>query len=133
MQIESPSLLITDDDRDFRETVAASFHARGFRTLLAADGEEAVKIVESEESIHLVMLDLQMPKLDGLATMQQIKKRRVLPWILVSGSLNDEVRQQATDAYSILEKPVKIRDVTRAVRMALLQAYGWSSDQSERS
>ena len=39
----SPSLLITDDDRDFRETLRDVFRPLGFRTLLAADGEEAVQ------------------------------------------------------------------------------------------
>ena len=42
---ENPAILITDDDRDFRETLREVFEPRGFATLLAADGEEAIQIV----------------------------------------------------------------------------------------
>ena len=45
MLVTPPSLLITDDDSDFRETLRGVFEPRGFRTLLAGDGEEALEIV----------------------------------------------------------------------------------------
>ncbi|HEX4148772.1 MAG TPA: response regulator, partial [Pirellulales bacterium] len=56
------SILITDDDPSFRETLRSVFEPRGFRTLLAGDGEEALRIVERDE-IHLVLLDMHMPRL----------------------------------------------------------------------
>ena len=49
MPIETPSLLITDDDPGFRETLRVVFQPRGFRTLLASDGEEALKIVHQRD------------------------------------------------------------------------------------
>ena len=45
---ETPSLLITDDDPGFRETLRVIFEPKGFRTLLAGDGDEALKIVHNE-------------------------------------------------------------------------------------
>ena len=45
MLVETPSLLITDDDPAYRETLQVVFEPRGFRTLLAGDGEEALDIV----------------------------------------------------------------------------------------
>ena len=65
---KSPSLLITDDDSDFRETLQVVFEPQGFRTLLAGDGEEALHIVRHEE-VHLLLLDMHMPKLTGLETL----------------------------------------------------------------
>ena len=47
----SPSILITDDDLDFRETLRIVFEPRGFRTLLASNGEEALAIVRSQPCI----------------------------------------------------------------------------------
>ena len=62
MIFDRPSILITDDDRDFRETLRALLEPRNFRTLLAGDGEEALDIVRAEP-VHLVLLDNNMPRL----------------------------------------------------------------------
>src|SRR6266850_6859952 len=72
MQLLTPRLLITDDDRDFRETVAGMLTDRGFETLQAADGEEALQIVCRYE-VHLLLLDVQMPRLSGLETIERLR------------------------------------------------------------
>ena len=80
----TPSLLITDDDAAFRETVGELFRPRGFRVILAGDGEEALQVVVREE-VHLILLDMHMPKLDGLATLSRLKQFNAgLPCILIS-------------------------------------------------
>jgi hypothetical protein len=65
MLVETPSILITDDDHGFRETVRGMFEPRGFRTYLAADGEEALRIVGAEP-VHLLLLDMHMPRLTAI-------------------------------------------------------------------
>src|SRR4051794_29135653 len=121
--LTSPRLLITDDDRDFRETVAGVLSDRGFETLQAADGEEALKIVCRQE-VHLLLLDMQMPRLSGLETIERLrgldrvgwavptegaemvgtahptaaaspKPRFTLPWILISGALDEQLIARA--------------------------------------
>jgi CheY-like chemotaxis protein len=72
MSLFTPRLLITDDDRDFRETVAGVLADRGFETLQAGDGEEALRIVCRHE-VHLILLDMQMPRLNGLDTIERIR------------------------------------------------------------
>ena len=72
MLVETPSLLITDDDPGFRETLRVVFEPKGFRTLLASDGEEALKIVHSE-TVHVVLLDMHMPRLTGLETLRHVE------------------------------------------------------------
>jgi CheY-like chemotaxis protein len=72
MSLFTPRLLITDDDRDFRETVASVLADRGFETLQAGDGEEALRIVCRHE-VHLLLLDMQMPRLNGLDTIERIR------------------------------------------------------------
>jgi CheY-like chemotaxis protein len=129
MRLITPRLLITDDDRDFRETVAGVLSDRGFETLQAADGEEALNIVGRQE-VHLLLLDMQMPRLSGLETIERIKQRELalpLPWILISGALDDETiaRARAAAAFSVLPKPLRLAELTGAVRGALLQAYDW--------
>jgi len=129
MLAESPSILITDDDRAFRETLKGVFVPKGFRTLLAADGEEALQIVHAE-TVHLVLLDFHMPKLTGLETLRKVKQyRSLLPCILISANLDDVTRQQArqADVFSVLSKPVSVSQLTRVVREAMRQIYDWPS------
>jgi CheY-like chemotaxis protein len=141
MELVTPRLLITDDDRDFRETVAGVLADRGFETLQAADGEEALHIVCRQE-VHLLLLDMQMPRLSGLETIEKLrgltmpwhadevasgKPLLVLPWILISGALDDGIiaRAKAAAVFSVLPKPVRLPELTGAVAGALAQAYNW--------
>ena len=128
MHIEAPSLLITDDDRAFRETLQGVFEPQGFRTLLAGDGEEALSIVRNEE-VHLLLLDMHMPKLTGLETLRRVKRfKSILPCILLSARMDDRLVEQArlAQAFSVLAKPVTMRQITGVVRVALERTYHWT-------
>ena len=140
----TPRVLITDDDRDFRETIAGILSDRGFETLQAGDGEEALSIVRQQE-VHLLLLDMQMPRLSGLETIEllhqlpqpassgiglaheHIQPVFPLPWILISGCLDDQLiaRAKASAVFSVLPKPVRLPALTGAVAGALAQAYDW--------
>lgn len=124
----TPQLLITDDDRDFRETLGSVFETRGFKTILASDGQQAVEIARNEP-VHCVLIDMHMPRLTGLEAIHRIKEVQVaIPCILISAALDDEIRQQAKDAFSLLEKPVSFKKVTDTVHVALQTAWGWSTN-----
>jgi two-component system, response regulator PdtaR len=123
----SPLILITDDDPHFRETLSELFLPRGFKTLLASDGEEALDIVTSQD-VHLLLLDNNMPRLTGLETLRRVKQINAqLPCILLSARMDDVLREQAqqAQAFSVLPKPVSRGDLTSAVDHALRMAYGW--------
>jgi len=127
MLVESPSLLITDDDRGFRETLRVGLEPRGFKTILAGDGEEALKIVRTRE-VHLVLLDMHMPKLTGLETLRLLKQfRAMLPCILLSAQLDELLIEQArlAQAFSVLAKPITLGQLTGILRQALERTYDW--------
>jgi len=127
MVISAPSLLITDDDADFRETVRGVFEPRGFRTLTAGDGEEALEIVHTQE-VHLVLLDVHMPKLTGIEVLRLLKQfKALLPCILLSARLDEWIIEQArrAHAFSVLSKPVTLQQLTGAVHQALERTYNW--------
>jgi len=122
-----PSMLITDDDRDFRETLGAVFEPRGFRTLLAPDGEAALRIARSEQ-VHVVLCDMHMPRMDGLEVVRELKSfDSVLPCILISADFDPQLIDAArqADVFSHLSKPVSFREVTDHVQRALQVTYGW--------
>lgn len=129
MLVEHPSLLIADDDRDFRDTLCSLFEFRGFHTLPAGDGEEALRII-LREAVHIVLLDMHMPKLTGLETIRRVKQvREVLPCILISAEMDERLAQEArsAQAFSVLAKPVRSAELTRTINQALESVYGWPS------
>jgi CheY-like chemotaxis protein len=127
----SPSILISDDDLGFRETLRNVFEPRGFRTLLAGDGEEALSIVRTEE-VHLVLLDMHMPKLTGLEVIRLVKQFKApLPCILLSAAADEALVRQAqmADAFSVLSKPVSRQRITATVDLALERIYRWTPER----
>lgn len=127
MILDTPAMLITDDDRDFRETLRGVFEMRGFRTLLAENGEVAIEIVQRER-IHVALLDMHMPRLTGLETIRQVKRvRAVVPCILISAEMDEDLAEEAkeVDAFSSLSKPVSLAEITQTVSLAMRAAYDW--------
>ena len=126
----APSILITDDDRDFRETLRGIFEHEGFHTVLASAGDEALDIVRRQD-IHLLLLDMHMPRLTGLETLRLVKQfKSRLPCILLSANADRSLVEQAlqADAFSFLSKPVSRREITATVRLALHATYNWPLD-----
>jgi len=125
--IPSPAILITDDDRAFRETLESLFVPIGFRTFLAADGEQAVAVIGAED-IHVALLDIQMPRMNGLEAMQRIHQRVAsLPCILISGAIDRE-HPPVCDAFGVLCKPISQKQVTDIVFTALGCTYAWGPE-----
>src|SRR5437016_5618426 len=84
------SILITDDDSGSREAIREIVEPEGYRTLLASSGEEAVDIVR-EKNVHLALLDVHMPRLTGLETVQLVHQiNEVLPCILVTANASED-------------------------------------------
>lgn len=128
MKLEFPSLLITDDDRDFRTTLCDLFEDRGYHTIEAADGQEALDILE-RQVVHLLLVDMHMPRLTGLETLHAIRKVDMrMPFILLSAAMDPATERQAraANAFQVLSKPVRLAEITRAVQLALDQTYGWN-------
>lgn len=127
MLVEAPRLLVTDDDVNLRETVRDVLEPRGFQAVLAGDGEEAIRIVQ-RETVHVVLLDMHMPKLTGLETIRRVKQlRALLPCILMSARLDESLIEQARQARadSVLPKPLSLSRLVMEVYRALHQAYNW--------
>ena len=120
------SILIADDDGSCREALREIVEPEGFRTLLASSGEEALDIVRGRP-VDLLMLDLHMPRLSGLETLQVLRQfNALLPAILVTGDPNERVVRQAYQArvYSVIPKPVSKNIVLYTVLRALARSYG---------
>jgi DNA-binding response OmpR family regulator len=102
-----PILLIADDDRAIRDTLFEAFADRGFRTIVAADGEQTLRIAQ-REPIDIVLVDMYMPRLTGLDTVRRLNVLSHPPaCVLMSSAMDEQLRQAALDARAtaVLEKP----------------------------
>jgi CheY-like chemotaxis protein len=120
------SVLITDDDRDYRESLRDIVEPEGYRTVLASSGEEALDIVRVE-SIHVALFDVHMPTMTGLEAIEIAHQiNAVLPCILVTGDPSEDVMRQAfrVRAFSVLPKPVSKSILLYTMVRALMKVYG---------
>jgi len=130
---QSPySLLITDDDDAFRETLRSIFEPEGFHTLLAHSGEEALDILR-EQQVHLALLDQNLPRLTGLETLRIIRQANaILPVILMTAQNTQHLLHEAllAHAFCVMSKPVTRSVVVYTVHQALSRSYDPSPNTS---
>lgn len=89
MQINhSINILLVDDDSDIRGAIAKLLSLEGYRIIEAANGLEALDALNTNE-IHLILLDIMMPKLDGLSALMKIREKNNLPIIMLSAKSED--------------------------------------------
>lgn len=130
MQFTEPQILIADDDAALRAALSEAFQRRGYGTTLAADGQEALELVESRMTLHLAILDIHMPRLSGLDTLERIRRLGlpVLPCILMTAELDDEIQRRAMDLAGspVLSKPFALRTLTDTVRNIMHRTHGFA-------
>ncbi len=121
------SVLIADDDRGTREALGEVLENQGFRTLLATDGGQAVELVQVD-MVHLILVDMQMPRLTGLEAFTVIRQTldRVLPAVLMTADATNDLIRRAFQAqmFSVIPKPVNVNIVLDTLSRALAKAYG---------
>ncbi|MCC9656583.1 response regulator [Rhodopirellula sp. JC737] len=123
----TPTVLVTDDDADFRGVVCEALARGGVRTKQASDGDEALRVIE-RGSIHMVLLDVHMPRVTGLDVMRELCKRpNAMPYVLMSALMDEAIEREAARmrAYKILRKPVRLAQLREIVRGGLVDTYGW--------
>lgn len=82
------NILICDDDKDIIAALKIYLAAEGYRLFEAHSGYEAIEIVESEE-IHLILMDIMMPGLDGIAATAKLREHHNIPIILLTAKSED--------------------------------------------
>ncbi len=82
------NILVVDDDREIVESIAIFLSGENYRVFKAYNGIEALEIL-SENDIHLMILDIMMPYLDGIKTLMKLRESRNIPVILLSAKSED--------------------------------------------
>jgi two-component system, NtrC family, nitrogen regulation response regulator NtrX len=116
-----PSVLIVDDEPSILKSLSGLLSDEGFEVLTAANGYEALKIIDTEFP-DLVLLDIWMPGIDGIETLKEIKKSNpYIQVIIISGHGTIETAVKATKlgAFDLIEKPLSIDKIIVAINNAL--------------
>jgi DNA-binding response OmpR family regulator len=117
------TVLIVEDESVVREVVVKYLRREGFRTLEAADGDTACDLVEREQP-DLVVLDLMLPRKDGLAVCRWIRSRSEVPVIMLTarGEEADRIVGLELGADDYVTKPFSPRELAARVKTVLRRA-----------
>ena len=117
------TVLVVDDESIVREVVVKYLQREGYRTLEAADGDTALRLVERERP-DLVVLDLMLPGTDGLAVCRRIRARSELPVIMLTarGEEADRIVGLELGADDYVTKPFSPRELAARVKTVLRRA-----------
>ncbi|HUI69716.1 MAG TPA: response regulator [Spirochaetia bacterium] len=113
-----PAILVVDDEEPLRSLLVRILEMEGFRALTARDGQEAVKVFRDQSPL-VVISDIRMPKMDGLAMLNEIHKiDRSAPVILMTGQGNEQILLAALrgGATNFFKKPFDNDELINEVR-----------------
>ena len=82
------NILVVDDDKEIVNAIEIYLSQEGYKIIKAYDGEEALEKLKENE-IHLIILDIMMPNKDGIETLQEIRKNKTIPVIMLSAKSED--------------------------------------------
>ena len=119
-------ILVTDDDAGCRESVGEALASEGYQTHLASCGEEAIEVAR-HRSLHLIIIDMNMPGLTGLETVTIIRRDVAgdVPSILMSAEDPHQMMLRALAAHieSFLPKPLKLGPLRHVVEEIIRRTY----------
>lgn len=114
------NILVVDDDKDIRELIAVYMKTENFNVDNASNGEEALKLIEGKK-YDLVILDIMMPKVDGLQTLIEIRKSYTMPVIFLTAKDEeiDMIKGLALGADDYIAKPFSSMELIARVKSHL--------------
>jgi DNA-binding response OmpR family regulator len=126
------TILIVDDDNTVRETLALNLRAEGYEVLSADDGEAGLKAAR-EGSPDLVILDVMLPRLDGLTVCRILRRESEVPIVLLTarGTEADKIIGLETGADDYIVKPFSLGEFLARVRAALRRVRPASAAPAE--
>lgn len=114
------TILVCDDEREIVDAIEIYLQQEGYRVLKAYDGEEALKILENNE-VHLLIMDVMMPRLDGIRATLQIREESSIPIIILSAKTEDadKILGLNIGADDYVEKPFNPLELVARVKSQL--------------
>ena len=118
------NILVCDDDKEIVKAIEIYLSKEGYNILKAYDGNEALEILKKNDDIQLIILDIMMPKLDGIETANIIRKDKSIPIIMISAKDEeiDKILGLELGADDYITKPFSVRELVARVKANLRKA-----------
>lgn len=128
----SRRMLIVEDDENISELFSLYMEREGFKTEIANDGEEALRLFK-EFSPDIILLDVMLPKLDGWGVLREIRNESEVPVIMITakGETTDKVTGLQMGADDYVVKPFDMKEVIARVH-AVLRRFDSGRDEEKR-
>ena len=114
-------ILVADDEQSMREFLDIMLKKEGYKVSLASNGEEVINLIDND-LFDLVLLDIRMPKLDGISALKRIKSispETIVIMITAYASADTAIKAMKEGAYDYITKPFKVEEIKLIIRNAL--------------
>ena len=125
-------ILIAEDEEDIRRLLNLNMKKEGYEVIACKDGIEALEEFKKQE-IHLALLDIMMPNIDGITVMEEIRKTSVIPIIFITAMStdSDKVLALGLGADDYIVKPINAIELTARVSSQLRRCYQYVNNKEE--
>lgn len=126
------SILVVDDEKDIRDVIEIYLMNEGFEVVTACDGLEALEKLKSE-AVDLIILDIMMPKLDGIRTCLKIREEKKMPIIMLSakGEDSDKILGLNIGADDYVVKPFNPLELVARVKSQIRRTTSFNEPREE--
>ena len=130
--METNHILIVEDDKEIREGVQIYLQSQGYKVFQAADGVEGLEVLEKEE-IHLAIVDIMMPRMDGWEVCRTIRKYSKVPIIMLTarGEERDELQGFSLGVDEYISKPFSPKILVARVEAILRRSNVMGTESTE--
>lgn len=117
-------VMVVEDQKEIREVVAKYLENEGYAALCAKDGFEALELF-GEKTVHLILLDIMMPGIDGFEVLREIRKVSDVPVVMLTAKQEEIDRLKGFDsgADDYVVKPFSLKELMKRVRVILKRVY----------
>ena len=117
-------ILVVDDEKEIRNLIEIYLKNEGYEVKKASNGEEAIKILEKED-IQLMILDIMMPKMDGIEVCKKVREHLSIPILMLSAKSEDmdKIEGIMTGADDYMTKPFNPLELSVRVKALLRRTY----------
>lgn len=114
-------ILITDDDKDIAALLGIYMNNEGYKVVTAYDGEQALAALRDNDDVDLMILDVMMPKMDGIQVVKEVRKTSDLPILMLSAKTSDtdKIKGLVNGADDYVTKPFNPLEVMARVKSLL--------------
>ena len=122
------TVLVVDDDKEIARAICLLLEKEGYDTIAAYNGMEALDIAMNQE-VHLLILDLMMPVMDGMSALMKLRKKKNIPVLILSAKTqdHDKIDGLSAGADDYITKPYNPRELVARVK-SHLRRFFWLGD-----